>query len=133
MAAATIFTTNQAAFPFFTPRIPYRLGRKLSGITLTFKRSFLMKFSEPNKIAFETITSQDVTIDGTTHKCLVAVYPIKETPLVKEGTAKKTGKPYKILHAIEPYYLTGAGLGTLEGEFTITFQASRFHKERVQF
>ena len=85
----------------------------------------MLELSEPNKVAFETVTSQDVTIDGVTHKCLVAVYPILPEILVQDKIAKKTRNPFKLLHAITPFWLPSAGFEGLEGEFTITFQATR--------
>tara|TARA_R100000654_G_scaffold74802_1_gene110100 strand:- start:70 stop:330 length:261 start_codon:yes stop_codon:yes gene_type:complete len=84
-------------------------------------------------LKFNSLTSQEITIDGETKQCLVAIFPILDQPIVQEGKAKKTGKEYKRLHAIEPYYLAGAGFSNLEGEWTITFQASRFSNENKMF
>ena len=76
-------------------------------------------------------TIERMEIDGV--DCLVACMPILETPLVKEGTSKRTSKPYKIQHMIEPYWLPGAGFKGQGEKYTISFQATCFVNETQEF
>ncbi len=75
-------------------------------------------------------TVKAMEVDGK--MCLVACFPILSEPQMVSGKSKK-GKEYTIAHAIEPFWLPGAGFEGLEGSYTIQFQASQFVNKKVMF
>lgn len=63
-------------------------------------------------------------VDGK--DCMVACFEVLETPSMKHGESKKTKKPYTIASLIEPYYERQVPFRDHEGEWTVSFQVSRF-------